>query len=67
MGRSFHVHGPIDKGPFSSFEGRSSSASQFHKYLLQAIDGVMSLALCSQVVSRAPQHFRSSDSVIKIW
>ena len=29
--------------------------------LLQAIDGVMSLALCPQVVSGAPQHFRSSE------
>ena len=29
--------------------------------LLQAIDGVMSLALCLQVVARAPQHFRSSE------
>ena len=29
--------------------------------LLQAIDGVMSLALCPQVVSQASQHFRSSE------
>ena len=28
---------------------------------LQAIGGVMSLALCPQVMSRAPQHFRSSE------
>ena len=33
-------------GPLSSFEGRSSSASSFHASLLQAIDGVMSLASC---------------------
>ena len=46
----------IDDGPLSSFQGRSS----FHASLLQAIDGVMSLALCPQIVSRAPQHFRSS-------
>jgi len=41
---------------------RSSSASSFRASLLQAIDGgVMSLAaLCPQVVSQAPQHFRSS-------
>ena len=29
--------------------------------LLQAIRGVVSLALCPQVVSQAPQHFRSSE------
>ena len=27
--------------------------------IIQAIDGVMSLALCPQVVSQASQHFRS--------
>ena len=51
----------IDDGPLSSFQGRSSSASSFHASLLQAIDGVMSSALCPQVVSQAPQHFRSSE------
>ena len=30
--------------------------------LLQAVDGVMSLALCLQVVSQVPQHFRSSET-----
>ena len=30
----------------SSFQGRSSSASSFHASFLQAIDGMMSLALC---------------------
>ena len=48
----------IDDGPLSSFQGESSSASSFHASLLQAIDGVMSLALCLQVVSQASQHFR---------
>ena len=51
----------IDDGPFSSSQGRSSSASFFHASLLQAIDSVMSLALCPQVVSQASQHFRSSE------
>ena len=46
----------------SSFQRRSSSASSFYASLLQAIDGVMSLALCPQVVSQAPQHLRSSRS-----
>ena len=50
-----------DDGPLSSFRGRSSSASSFHASLLQAIDGLVSLALCPQVVSQAPQHFRSSE------
>ena len=46
--------------PFSSIQGRSSSASSFHGSLLQAIGGVMSLALCPQVVSQALQRFGSS-------
>ena len=49
-----------DDGPFSSFQGRSPSASSFHAFLLQPIKSVMSLALYAQVVSQAPQHFRSS-------
>ena len=49
----------IDDGPLSSFQGRSSSASSFSASLLQAISGVVSLALCLQVVSQASQHFRS--------
>ena len=51
-----------DDGPLSSFEGRSSSASTFHASLLQAIDGVMPLALCQQLVSQAPQHFRHFET-----
>ena len=51
----------IDDGLLSSFQRRSSSASPFHGSLLQAIDGVMSLALCLQVVSQASQHFRSFE------
>ena len=51
----------IDNGPLSSFQGRSSSASSFHASLLQAIDVVMSLVLCPQVVSQASQHLRSSE------
>ena len=46
----------------SSFQGRSSGAYSFHASLIQAIDGAMSSALCPQVVSRAPQHFRSSKT-----
>ena len=34
-----------DDGPSSSFQEKSSSASSFHASLLQAIDGVVSLAL----------------------
>ena len=44
-----------------SRKGRLSSTSSFHASPLQVIDGVMSLALCPQVVSRASQHFRSSE------
>ena len=39
----------IDNG--LPFQGRSSSASSFYASLLQVIDGVMSSALCPQVVS----------------
>ena len=48
-------------GPLPSFQGRSSSASSFNASLLQAVDGIKSLALCLQVVSQASQHFRSSE------
>ena len=41
-----------DDGPLSSFQGRSSSTSSFHASLLQPIGGVMSLALCPQVLSQ---------------
>ena len=41
-----------DDGPLSPFQRRSSSASSFHTSLLQAIDDVMSLALCQHVVSQ---------------
>ena len=51
----------IDDGPLLSFQGRSSSYSYVHASLFQATDRVMSLALCPQVVSQAPQHFRSSE------
>ena len=51
-----------DNGSSSSFPGRSLGASSFHASLLQLIGGVLSLALCPQVVSQAPQHFRSSET-----
>ena len=51
----------IDDGPLSSFQERSSSVSSFNASLLQATNGVMSLALCPQVVSQASQHFRSFE------
>ena len=50
-----------DDGPLSSFQGRSSTTSSFNASLRQAINGVMSFALCPQVVSQASQHFRSSE------
>ena len=50
-----------DDSPLSSFQGRSSSASSFNACLRQAINGVMSFALCLLVVSQASQHFRSSE------
>ena len=46
----------IDNGPHPSFQGRSSSTSSFNASLLQVIDGVMSLALCLLVVSRASKN-----------
>ena len=47
---------------FSSFQGRLSSASSFHAFLLQAINSVVYLALCLQVLYQPPQHFRSSET-----
>ena len=46
-----------DDDPFSSFQGRSFSASSFHASLLQAIDGVMSLALCPIYVFMYPVYW----------
>ena len=51
----------IDDGPLSSYLGGSFSASYFNASLLQAISGVVSLALCPQVVSQVSQHFRSAE------
>ena len=39
----------------SSFQRRSSNASSSNVSLLQVVDGVMSLAMCPQLVSQAPQ------------
>ena len=47
--------------PFS--EDRRALPSSFHASLLQAIDCVMSAALCPQVVSQDPQHFKTSPPV----
>ena len=49
--------GLIDDGPFSSYQGRSLSASSVYASLLQATDGVMSLAVYPQVVYQAPKYF----------
>ena len=48
-----------DVGPFLTFQRRSSSTSSFHA--IEAIDGVMSLALRLRLVSQAPKHSRSSE------
>ena len=42
--------GLINDGPLSPFQGRSASASSFHASLLQAVDGVVTVALCPQGV-----------------
>ena len=52
----------IDDSPLSSFPITASSAFSFHHNVLHAIDGLISLPLCPQVVSQAPQHFRSSTT-----
>ena len=44
-----------------SFKEDYLALSSFSASLLQAIDGVISLALCLQVVSQASQHFISSE------
>ena len=45
-----------------SFHARSLSASSFYTSLLQEVDEVVALALCLQVVSQVPQHFRDSET-----
>ena len=58
LGSFFNVDG------FSpSSEGRSSSTPSFHVSLLLAIVGVVSLALCPQVMSQVPQHLRDAMCV----
>ena len=57
-----HVQCWSDDGPLSTFQGRSSVTSFLHASLLQAIDGVVLLALCQHAVSHAFQHFRSSET-----
>ena len=49
--------------PFSTFHGKSGSASFFYRSLTQPVDGMISLALCLHVLSQAPQHPRPSYNV----
>lgn len=56
--------GLVNNRRFWPFRGRSTGASFFYTSLLQAIDGVMSSALCAQVVPQAPQHFSSDITVL---
>ena len=49
-----------DSGPFGPFQKRLTSISSFCASLLQMTDAVTSLALGLQVISQAPQCFRSS-------
>ena len=58
---SFNVHLMISLS-HPSKEKRLPSASTFYAPLLQVISGVISLVLCLQAVSQAPQHFRSSET-----
>ena len=55
----------IDNGPLSSFQRRSSSVSPFYASFLQAIDGVMSLALCLQVESEVQVVTWTSEAVFR--
>ena len=56
--KSFNVR-LTDDVPFSSFQERSLTRFPFLPY---AIYGMMSLALCPQVVSQAPPHLRLSET-----
>ena len=62
LSNSSNVH-LIDNGSLSylQFHGKLSSISSFRGSLLQVINDVMSLALCPEVGSQAPQHFGSSE------
>ena len=50
----------------SSFQGRSSAAS-VHTSLFRAIDGVMYLALCPQLMSQVPQHLGFSRLKLAVF
>ena len=52
----------IDKGPVAKLHGRSFTTAFLYASLLQATDSVVSLAPCLQVMSQAPQHFRSFET-----
>ena len=55
-----------DSGPFWPFQKRLTSVSSFCASLLQMIAAVTSLVLGPQVVSQAPQHFRSPNQLASI-
>lgn len=61
------LFGWLTTDPVSTFHRRSSSASSFYAFLLQVISDMMSLALCLQAMSKAPQHFRSSRHKISVY
>ena len=46
------------------FKESRSTLSYFYASLIQAIDGVVSLTIRSQVVSQATQHARSSETQV---
>ena len=54
--------GLIDNDPVSSFRRRSATAVFLYASLLLVIGGVMSLLLCPQVLSQAPQHLGPSET-----
>ena len=47
--------------PFRPFKGDRRELP-LATHLAEAVGGVMFLALCPQVMSQAPQHFRSSET-----
>ena len=51
-----------DNRPLFSFRRKSSSASSFHASLFHAMDDVMLLDMCLQVLSQAPQYLRFSET-----
>ena len=52
----------VDSGPHFVLSKLFGNHSIFHAFLLRAVDDMMSLALCGEIVFQTSRHFRSHDT-----